>query len=162
MTFPKSGNCWRATSLARWSKAVQCVQTVRVHLSSHNCITSTGKKVTLGYPVPGMNVRLLDAQRRLVPVSITGEISLSGIQMSPGCLGLGRGKRSSTYEIHSCPDRTYIALEILECGRSQWSCHLSGELTTKSNSESFESNWKIRPDYTLGQCCDSASGRNSR
>ena len=48
----------------------------------------SGRKVTLGNAVPRMNVRLLDAQKRLVPVGIVGEICLSGIQVSPGYLGL--------------------------------------------------------------------------
>ncbi|KZF23926.1 putative non-ribosomal peptide synthetase SirP/GliP2 [Xylona heveae TC161] len=45
------------------------------------------KRVTLGYPIPRVGVYLLNAQDQPVPIGVTGEICLSGIQVTDGYLG---------------------------------------------------------------------------
>jgi amino acid adenylation domain-containing protein len=45
-----------------------------------------GQRVTIGSPVPGMIVHILDENKRLVPTGVAGEICISGIQVATGYL----------------------------------------------------------------------------
>ncbi|RMJ26839.1 non-ribosomal peptide synthase [Aspergillus sp. HF37] len=45
-----------------------------------------GERVSIGRPVPGMSCYLLDSKRRPVPAGVSGEIYLSGVQVTPGYL----------------------------------------------------------------------------
>lgn len=48
-----------------------------------------GRSVTLGRPVPRVGVYILDKHNRPVPVGVTGEICLSGVQVMEGYIGEG-------------------------------------------------------------------------
>ncbi|RAJ76608.1 non-ribosomal peptide synthase protein (TIGR01720 family)/amino acid adenylation domain-containing protein/thioester reductase-like protein [Chitinophaga dinghuensis] len=46
------------------------------------------KLITIGRPVPNMQIHILDAQQRLLPVGVTGELYVSGPQVANGYLHL--------------------------------------------------------------------------
>lgn len=50
-------------------------------------LLSPGKKVTLGRTIPRVGVYLLDAQNNPVPIGVTGELCLSGLQVMDGYIG---------------------------------------------------------------------------
>ncbi|KAK2616886.1 nrps5 single domain, non-ribosomal peptide synthase-like protein [Conoideocrella luteorostrata] len=47
---------------------------------------SPGNKVSIGKPLPGMSCYLLDSKGRPVPTGVSGEIYISGVQVTPGYL----------------------------------------------------------------------------
>lgn len=51
-------------------------------------IQATDKQITIGKPVANMQVHILDAQQRVLPVGVTGELYVSGPQVANGYLHL--------------------------------------------------------------------------
>ncbi|KAH8434093.1 nonribosomal peptide synthetase hasD [Aspergillus melleus] len=45
-----------------------------------------GERVSIGKPLPGTSCYLLDAMKRPVPIGVSGEIYLAGVQVTPGYL----------------------------------------------------------------------------
>ncbi|KAF5120166.1 Nonribosomal peptide synthetase sirP [Metarhizium anisopliae] len=55
-------------------------------IGSTFCPLFIDQPITLGRPIPRMNVYILDEDLRPVPVSVPGEICLAGIQVTSGYL----------------------------------------------------------------------------
>ncbi|PLB48990.1 nonribosomal peptide synthase GliP2 [Aspergillus steynii IBT 23096] len=55
-------------------------------LISTVAVLHPGERISIGKPLPGTDCYLLDARKRQVPVGVSGEIHLSGIQVTPGYL----------------------------------------------------------------------------
>ncbi|PKX88542.1 nonribosomal peptide synthetase hasD [Aspergillus novofumigatus IBT 16806] len=55
-------------------------------LISTTAILHPGNKVSIGKPLPGLACYLLDSNKHPVPVGVSGEIYISGVQVTPGYL----------------------------------------------------------------------------
>ncbi|KAH2849741.1 nrps5 single domain, non-ribosomal peptide synthase-like protein [Aspergillus fumigatus] len=55
-------------------------------LISTTAILHPGNRVSIGKPLPGLSCYLLDSNKRPVPMGVSGEIYISGVQVTPGYL----------------------------------------------------------------------------
>ncbi|GFF96675.1 nonribosomal peptide synthetase 5 [Aspergillus udagawae] len=55
-------------------------------LISTTAMLRPGNRVSIGKPLPGLSCYLLDSNRRPVPMGVSGEIYISGVQVTPGYL----------------------------------------------------------------------------
>ncbi|KAI1738585.1 hypothetical protein F4680DRAFT_162848 [Xylaria scruposa] len=87
-----------------WSQKVQTLLNV-YGPSECGCVSGTrllsGVPVTIGRPLPGLKIYVLDHQKCLVPQGITGEIYISGDQVTRGYWGGANETNTKSHFVHN-------------------------------------------------------------
>ncbi|WP_161795304.1 non-ribosomal peptide synthetase, partial [Xanthomonas sp. GPE 39] len=58
-----------------------------VEVSAWECTAADTRSVPIGHPIANTQLHVLDAQRQQVPIGVTGELQIAGIQLARGYLG---------------------------------------------------------------------------